>query len=117
MSKQVYSRLEKSHTNSKQNMNHLEEVVCKVCNKSFKHSTILKHVNHKKKCKFLYTKDGIQDLEQKASKRKKKIRALRDRIYGDPMTRSHRRAELYNPEKRRAIYQRSISKKKVLCVF
>ena len=81
-----------------------DSVLCKVCKKYLRSTTILKHISHGNKCKTHYNTQEIQILKEQAAERKKLKRVSREKLYGDPEKRARKRRESYDPKKRKEIY-------------
>ena len=84
-----------------------DSVLCKVCKKHLRSTTILKHITHGNKCKTHYNAQEIQVLKEQAAERKKLKRVIREKLYGDPEKRARKRRESYDPKKRKEIYHGS----------
>ena len=79
---------------------------CKLCNRKFQVSTIMKHLNHPKVvCKESYSKEEITELEVKKEKRRRQKETQRQRESYDNKRRAEYHKKYYNSSKRAKIYQ------------
>ena len=78
--------MEEPHS-SKSIPNTDESIVCKNCKKTFKKTSISKHISAKKDCKAKYTEDELMQLKNSSKLRKNEADAKRNYQNYDPTCR------------------------------